>query len=223
MKNVYSNISKEENIALRELSKDENIVVLKSDKTNQVVIMNKTDYINKSMNILQDQTKFKKLNNDPTKTRENKLNTLLLKMKKGGEINEEQYQAMRSTGASPGKFYGLPKTHKSGVPLRPIISNCGTYNYNVAKYLTKLLTSESVNEFSHVKDSFDFVENMRKIQIMPNTEMASFDVESLFTNVPTLETIDVIIKDIYDNENKTKVETKISSENMRRLLKLCTQ
>ena len=40
---------------------------------------------------------------------------------------------MLSKGAVHGKFYGLQKTHKKDNPLRPIISNCGTYNHNVAK------------------------------------------------------------------------------------------
>ena len=101
-----------EHDALIKLSKDQSIVVVKSDKTNQVVIMNKNDYIEKSMKILGDATKFKKLDKDPTRTRENRLNAILLKMKKEGEITDEQYQTMRSTGAVPGKFYGLPKTHK---------------------------------------------------------------------------------------------------------------
>ena len=78
--------------------------------------------------------KFKKLGKDPTRSRENRLNALLIKMKKAGEITDEQYQTMRSTGAVPGKFYGLPETHKKDNPIRPIISNCGTYNYNVANF-----------------------------------------------------------------------------------------
>ena len=49
-------------------------------------------------------------------------------MKKEDEITDEQYQTMRSMGTVSGKCYGLPKTHKKDNPLRPIISNCGTYN-----------------------------------------------------------------------------------------------
>ena len=63
---------------------------------------------------------------------------------KGGEITDEKYQTMRSTGAVPGKFDGLSKTHKKDNPLRPIISNCGTYYYNFAKHLTNLLSPYSI-------------------------------------------------------------------------------
>ena len=42
------------------------------------LIMNKNDYIKKSMKILGNATKFKKLDKDPTRTRENRLNAILL-------------------------------------------------------------------------------------------------------------------------------------------------
>ena len=94
-KTLHSNITKVEHDALIKLSKNQSIVVVKSDKTNQAVIMNKNDYIEKSMKILGNAKKFKKLDKDPTRTRENRLNAMLLKMKKEGEITDKQYQTMR--------------------------------------------------------------------------------------------------------------------------------
>ena len=143
-------------------------------------------------------------------------------MKKDGELSHEQYQSMRSTRAAPGKFYGLPKTHEKDNPLQPVISNCGTYNYNVAKFLTNLLSPYSKSDLSYVKDSFEFVEFIRNRQINNDEEMVSIDVESLFTNVSTNETIDIIIRDLY-LDNKLKNVTKISENSMRKLLKICTQ
>ena len=63
--------------------------MVKSNKTNQVVIMSKRDYIEKSMTILGEATKFKKLDKDPLRTRKNRLNAILLKMKKEGEMTDE--------------------------------------------------------------------------------------------------------------------------------------
>ena len=59
-----------EHEVLRKLSKDQSIFVVKSAKTKQVVIMNKNNYIEKSMTRLGDTKKCKKLDNDPTITRE---------------------------------------------------------------------------------------------------------------------------------------------------------
>ena len=37
------------------------------------------------------------------------------------------------------KFYGLPKIHKTGAPLRPTVSNRGLVTYGVAKVRSKVL------------------------------------------------------------------------------------
>ena len=50
--------------------------------------------------------------------------------------------------------------------------------------------------------------------------MVQFDVVSLFTNVPLDETIDIIIKRIYD---KKEINTDIPKKEMRELLYLCTK
>ena len=48
------------------------------------------------------------------------------------------YQAMYPTGCVP-KFYGLPKIHKTGIPLRPIVCSMGSVTYGVTKVLAKVL------------------------------------------------------------------------------------
>ena len=50
--------------------------------------------------------------------------------------------------------------------------------------------------------------------------MISFDVVSLFTNVPLEKTIDIIIKKVYKEK---KIKTKIKADKLRQLLCLCTK
>ena len=50
--------------------------------------------------------------------------------------------------------------------------------------------------------------------------MISFDVESLFTNVPLDKTIDVIFKKVY---NESKIQTNIPKIVLKELLYLCTK
>ena len=50
--------------------------------------------------------------------------------------------------------------------------------------------------------------------------MISFDVVSLFTNVPLNKTIDIILRKVYDEK---KIKTKIKKCDMRNLLYLCTK
>ena len=102
--------------------------------------------------------------------------------------------------------------------------NTRTFNYNCAKFLCDLLTPLFTNAgFSYIKDSFEFAALVRKKPLVTNGKMLSFDVESLFTNVPLEETIDIIIKKVYRDDNVKKVNTNLAPESMRELLKLCTK
>ena len=62
--------------------------------------------------------------------------------------------------------YGLTKVHKDNLPVRPIISNIGTYNYNLAKYLSEVLERNFNEKFKYtLKDSFDFINRLSKRQL----------------------------------------------------------
>ena len=58
--NVPQHLSKEEFLALQNLRKNKNIVIRKSDKGNSVVTVDKTDYLDKMGNLLNDTRKFEK-------------------------------------------------------------------------------------------------------------------------------------------------------------------
>jgi hypothetical protein len=116
-------------------------------------------------------------------------------------MSKETYDSIVPCGSRAGIMYGLPKIHKDGVPIRPIISACGTYNYKLAKYLVQILTPLISNSKYIIKDTFDFVNKVSKLPINNNQIMISFDVESLFTNIPTLETIEIILERAFKNTN----------------------
>ena len=56
---------------------------------------------------------------------------------------------------------------------------------------------------------------------MPNEEYVSYDVKSLFTNVPTEKTIDYILDEIYVNNKLPKICSKLIFKRL--LLKLMTE
>ena len=72
--------------------------------------------------------------------RRTKFITLLKNIKAEGGINEETYSRMYPTATCTPKFYGLPKIHKAGVPLRPIVSSSGAVSFETAKELARILT-----------------------------------------------------------------------------------
>ena len=118
-------------------------------------------------------------------------------------------------------LYGLPKIHKDGCPLRPIISAVGTYNYKLAKFLVEILSPLLEKDEHTIKDTFDSVNKVSNLDTYVDNFMLSFGVESLFTNIPTLETIEIILKLAYPRN--TKYFHGLLKEELKHLLIVCTQ
>ena len=97
------------------------------------------------------------------------------------------------------------------LPTRTIISNINTASYQLAKYLAKLLSPLSTSEYT-VKSTSDFITHIKGQNIPNNFKLISFDVTSLFTNVPLDFMIDVILKLIYD---ENEVNNNIPKQQMR--------
>ena len=93
--------------------------------------------------------------------------------------------------------------------LRPILSFIGTFNYNLARFLCDLLSPLVPNGYS-CKDTFSFVSHIKNANLSKKF-LVSYDVTSLFTNIPLQETIDIAIDLIFNNNpnlNITKKELK---------------
>ena len=61
---------------------------------------------------------------------------------------------------------------------------------------------------------------MKTISIPSDHKLISFDVKSLFTNLPLDFAIDLILKRIYE---ENEIKTKIRKKEMKQLLLLCTK
>ncbi|CAF3447999.1 unnamed protein product [Rotaria sp. Silwood1] len=205
---------------LRNLKNDKSILVTRPDNGRGVVLLDKIDYLSKIHNILNDTTKFSFLSYDLTITRETKLIKLLNRLLDEGSISKDFYILAKPFGSIPSRLYGLPKVHKEDVPLRPVVSAIKTFNYGLGKALSRLL-SQFIEKTNMVRDSFSFVDELLALpKCMSQYKMVSFDIASLYTNVPLTETIDIILKHLYDGHAKPPT---ISREDMKELLDLATE
>ena len=84
----------------------------------------------------------------------------------------------------PIKFRTLGKITKDNLKLRPIVSTCGTFYYETAKFLASNLLPLTDNEYS-IKTTTDFSERTSNRTVDDDDEvLVSYDVSSLFTEVP---------------------------------------
>ena len=214
-----TNITKEEQKALRELKKDTNRVILTADKGTCLVVMDREEYIKKAEDLLKEDT-YKIITDDPTNKQKNKLIQLLKKIKSEGGINDESYRKMYPTGAGIPKFYGLPKVHKAGVPLRPIVSSRGSVSYNTSKELARILNPLAGRSTFSVQNTMDIVEQVKNIKLQPQECTVSYDVKALFTSVPIKPAIN-IIKQLLEDDKELQQRTTMTVQNIICLLEFC--
>ena len=106
-------------------------------------------------------------------------------IKKSGNISEAKYSQMRPSGnKSPApKFYGLPKIHKEGKPLRNIVASCGSFSYPTAKELARILGPLVGKHGQSVLNTKDFVDRIFTRSLEEGEEQVSFDVTNLFGKI----------------------------------------
>ena len=86
-------------------------------------------------------------------------------------------------GGSP-KFYGLPKIHKEGIPLKPIVSSIGAVSYETSKELVRILKPLVGKSPYHVHNTQDFIHHIQDIKLEKDQWIMSYDVKAPFTSVP---------------------------------------
>ena len=198
----FENLSEEKYQAFLSLSKNNNIITQKADKGNSVVLPDKSSYIKKMEEFLAKTSKFVKVEfNEKHKVNqelrhlldlEGNIKTCLDNLLEKHYISKEDYNFLKPCGSRPGIMYGLCKVHKGRgtsddlPPFRSILSAIGTCTYNIAKFFVPIFKDFTLNEYT-VRDSFSFCDEIQEQD--NNLYMASFDIESLFTNIPLSETI----------------------------------
>ena len=206
--------------ALRSLKKNKNIVIFPADKGGKPVVMDTQEYINKANNLLSDQSTYQEVISDPT----NNVNRNFRKNLRQIASRCPQpkfFDKFYTTNARLPYFYGIPKVHKPNCPLRPIISSVGSISHSLSSWLASILTPYlGTFSGSHLKNTDDFMGRLREFSrnnSMTHVRMISFDVTSLFTNVPLDDVLDFIRRKCQDK----CIELPIPVDAFLDLIKLC--
>ena len=182
--------------------------------------MYRGEYNNKAQKLWEDRGTYKEIKTDPTNRVKTKLIKLLKKIKAEDGISEQLYKKMYLTGAVAPKFYGLPKIHKRDIPLRPIVSSRGSINYEVAKELSSILRPLVGSSPHHIKNTADFVQQLKGITLEANDSMVSYDVSALFTSVSIDPAINIIRRKL-ELDQELHLRTSVDVEQIISLLEFC--
>lgn len=166
------------------LKEHENIYILRSDKCNVTVAMSKKEYDEKAKKLLDDKKYYIRLNKDPTASLQQQANKLITQLERKGSLDKTIAKSLKTYNSITPRFYALPKIHKLGTPLRPIIASMEAPNESLAKHITQILTTANNQDNEHtVKNAFEVAKFINNLEIPQNYVIISLDVVSLFTNL----------------------------------------
>nr|VZI52541.1 unnamed protein product [Spirometra erinaceieuropaei] len=192
---------RDEQKALRELKANTEIVILPADKGRSTVILDKLDYRNKALMLLNDRASYMVSDAARLKSPLEKVNRILSRLKKEKVITVKEWYIAKPTETPMARFYGLPKVHKPDVPLRPIVSLRGTPTNGLANWLSQNLIFLTAGSETTVHSAEQLVDKIKAVTTEPNERMVSCVVVSIFTSIPqalAVETLSDLLCQNYD-------------------------
>lgn len=213
-----ANLSNSEIQALKELMHNKTIVIKPADKGCSVVILSRQQYISEALRQLNDNKYYKKLDTPIYPETIPMVRALIKRLYDKKFINKKQKTYLEGDGNTrERRFYMLPKIHKDPwkwnppfqiPPGRPIVSDCNSETYRSAEFIEFYLNPLSNRHSSYVKDTYHFIELVKKIKITQNSFFFTMDVDNLYTNIDTQSGLKAIrrIFQKYPDKNRPDLE-----------------
>ena len=143
-----------------------------------MVVMDRDDYNSKTEELLHQQT-YRSIPSDPTnKLKKQTHHSVKEDQDRGWVKMRPPIKGSTPQWQDPPNFYGLPKVHKWGTPLRPIVSSIGAATYQTAKELSRILKPLVGRSRHHIHNNQDFLQDLKSIQLASDEVMMSFDVKA---------------------------------------------
>lgn len=200
VKPFRQNLSYEERKSLDSLSRRSDVVIKPADKGGAIVILDKVDYLKEGYRQLENKDFYTELTEDPTKLFESEICRELNSLHKEGKISRDMLKAMLPIQPAPGRFYLLPKIHKTNHPGRPIVSSNGTVTERISSALDFIIKDIVPTIPSYIQDTNQFLRTITGLEIPEESFLVTMDVVSLYTNIPQAEGIGATVN-AYMNAN----------------------
>ncbi len=205
--NSTPNLTTAEVRASKNLRRDSSITILRADKGNATVVLNTEDYNAKMIEHISTGP-YKKTEDQRTVMNKLKAETISLTRIVKPKLDQcTSFYIYPKTNICP-RMYGLPKIHKTNVPIRPIVDFTGSPTYAWARYLAKILRPLVGQSRSNVLNSYSFVDEIKNITVCESDILVSYDVVSLYTKGPVNESL-TCIRAKLETDEKYKAQEKV--------------
>lgn len=189
------NLSKTERVALQQLKNNKNIIIKPADKGSKVVIMDSQQYAFEAHRQLSNNQFYKSISSSIHTESRTKIIDIISSLYHNKFITAKQRNFLYGPDEPRARlFYLLPKIHKDAdtwtipniiPPGRPIVSDCDSTTYNVARYIDHYLNPLSSLHPSYIKDTYHFLDVIRPITVPSASLLFTIDIDSLYTNINT--------------------------------------
>lgn len=183
---VSNNLTKGTNV-LKNLKQKE-VIYSKADKGNAVVVMDKSQYDNKVLDMI-NKGPYEELKFANGKSR-NPLNTMVQESidcaKNISNILDDKFWNLKFKVSNPrvGILYALPKIHKDPIAMRPIVSNNNVPMEKQSEWLVNILKSYDIDIGFSIKNTMELAKKLENVKIKKGEVMGSFDIVNMYPNVP---------------------------------------
>lgn len=104
-----------------------------------------------------------------------------------GLLKEEEKRKLIVTNPRIPRMYGLPKIHKPGFQIRPVVTTIDDPTSKIAQFLLRAFKKFKKFDSLSVKDNKQFLREIEDETIEEDEEMISFDVCALYPSIPRHE------------------------------------
>lgn len=171
------------------------VILRKTDKSKVFHLGMSSHYEIKSMEYMNKTNAYRCLDKqDPLPDLITRTNKYLLDLRLAKWITQKHYEQLcvNINEAELAHLYYLPKTHKPGTPLRPIISGLKHPTVKISKFLDNLLRPlfNKIATATTVASGFELLKILQKwsqVNMCQETILCTIDVADLYTMIPQVE------------------------------------
>lgn len=190
-----------------------NVILQKTDKSKVFHLGKLEDYQKKSQEYMEKTQAYQCLDNvNPLPDLIQRTNKYLLDLRLAKWITQKQYEllSIKPTEVELAHLYYLPKAHKIGTPLRPIISSLKHPTTKISKYLDDLLRPlfNRMAQQTSVESGFELLKQLHfwsEKNLNKETLFCTIDVTDLYTMIPQVEGV-LSLKKMLDHLNIKQID-----------------
>ncbi|CAF5191575.1 unnamed protein product, partial [Rotaria magnacalcarata] len=187
--------------SIRQIIKNMNLIIRLTDKGNNFYIGLANQFEKKAQKFFSDTNAFAELSFNPFNEIFDKVVQLLSALRQKDLIRKWQYEEMMPdrTKCELAHLYFNPKTHKDGIPVRPIESTIHASTTKISKFLDKILRPifDDKCKETTIIDGISLIIELSKYNqkglLKSTTLFCTFDIRNLYTMLPQEEALDALM------------------------------